>query len=173
MTGNIIKLRALEPTDIDLLHQWENDMSVWHLSNTLTPFSRFDIEQYVLNSAKDIFATRQLRLMIEKIEDSSAVGAIDLFDFDPLHKRAGIGILITKAERQKGYANDALESVILYSFKTLMLHQLFANITPDNIQSLKLFEDKGFIKIGNKKDWLLIENKWKDELFYQLINPEN
>ncbi len=173
MTGNTIKLRALEPNDIDLIHKWENDQLVWHLSNTLIPFSRFDIEQYVLNSEKDIFVVRQVRLMIEKIEDSSTVGVIDLFDFDPLHKRAGIGILITEAERQKGYATDALETVIKYCFKTLMLHQLFANIIPDNSKSIKLFEDKGFKKAGNKKDWLLIENKWKDELLYQLINPEN
>ena len=105
MTSKNITLRALEPSDVDLLYKWENDTSIWHLSNTLTPFSRFVLEQYLLNSEKDIFTNKQLRLMIDVIEAAKKVktiGSIDLFDFDPKNKRAGIGILIIKEEREKG-----------------------------------------------------------------------
>ncbi|RLC22496.1 MAG: N-acetyltransferase, partial [Deltaproteobacteria bacterium] len=78
-------LRALEPTDVDVLFEWENNEKLWHLSNTITPFSRFTMEQYILNAHQDIYTTKQLRLMIDKKEPdgNNPIGSIDLFDFDP------------------------------------------------------------------------------------------
>jgi len=168
-----IELRALEPNDIDLLYLWENDDSVWHLSNTITPFSRFQLEQYVLNTEQDIFSSKQLRLMIDKIENNkkTTIGSIDIFDFDPINKRAGLGILIDKKERKKGYASQALENLLKYCFEILHLHQVYCNITTENEASIKLFKKFDFVISGTKKDWLLIRNSWQDEWFLQLINP--
>jgi diamine N-acetyltransferase len=173
--GNNIVLRALEPEDIDLLYQWENDRESWHLSNTLTPFSRFALEQYVMAADQDIFTAKQLRLMIDKNEadGKECIGAIDLFDFDPVNKRAGIGILISKKERNKGFASEALKSLIQYCFNTLELHQLFCNIETTNASSLKLFQKQGFEITGNKKEWIRKNNQWDDEYFLQLINWEH
>jgi len=171
MLGKNIALRALEPTDIDLLYKWENDTEIWHISNTLTPFSRFVLEQYLVNAHEDIYASKQVRLMIDHINspEVKTIGSVDLFDFSPHHKRAGVGILIAKEERGKGYASEALDLVIKYSFDTLNLHQLYCNISKDNEQSLKLFQKHGFMIIGNKKHWLRIEDSWVDEYMLQLI----
>ena len=171
LKGNDIVLRALEPADVDLLYEWENDDRLWHLSNTVTPFSRHLLEQYVLSSAQDIFTTRQLRLMIDIVngQERETVGSIDLFDFDPLNKRAGIGILIVKKHRKKGYAARALEVLMSYCFEVLHLHQLYCNITPDNEASLQLFRKAGFETAGLKKDWHHIRDGWKDEYLLQKI----
>lgn len=173
LSGKITQLRAIEPNDIDLIYQWENDTSVWQISNTLTPFSKAIIKQFIDNAHLDIFQAKQLRLMIEKKEQKPAqtIGTIDLFEFDPFHKRAGVGILIAnKQDRQRGYASDALDVLIKYCFTVLQLHQLFCNISCENTSSIKLFENKGFKLIGVKKDWILTSEGWKDELMYQLIN---
>lgn len=172
LNGKITSLRALEPGDIDLLYSWENNSSIWQLSNTLTPFSRHIIKQFIDNSHQDIFQLKQLRLMIEKTneKETQTIGTIDLFDFDPMHKRAGIGILIADTkDRKKGYASDALDILIKYSFHTLQLHQLYCNITDDNPDSIKLFQSKGFELIGTKKDWLIYPSGAKNELMFQLI----
>ncbi len=173
LKGKNIKLRALEPTDVDILYHWENDDKIWHLSNTVTPFSRFDLEQYVISSQQDIFTTKQLRLMIDKIDKGNqkvTIGSIDLFDFDPANKRAGIGILIEKEERRKGYAAEALELLLEYCFKILHLHQVYCNITINNTSSLNLFKKYNFVIIGIKKEWLHIRDEWVDEHILQLIN---
>jgi diamine N-acetyltransferase len=173
MTGKNILLRAVEPSDVDLLYKWENDTSIWCLSNTITPLSKFTLEKYIVNAHLDIYATKQLRLMIDLInhsENNKTIGCIDLFDFDPNNKRAGIGILINKKQRNKGYASEALELIIKYSFNTLKLHQLYCNISIDNDLSLKLFKKYDFQIIGVKKQWMQINNKWKDEYMLQLIN---
>ncbi|MCD6112677.1 MAG: GNAT family N-acetyltransferase [Bacteroidales bacterium] len=169
MRGKTINLRAIEPADIDILYKWENDTSIWYLSNTIEPFSKFILEQYILSSNQDIYSKKQLRLMIDINESKKTIGSIDLFDFDPKNKRAGIGILINKNERGKGYASEALELLINYSFHTLDLHQLYCNISADNNVSLKLFHNFGFKIIGLKKQWNFINDKWMDEYMLQLI----
>jgi len=173
MNGEKVRLRAVEPGDVDFIYQMENDPSVWHVGNTVVPFSRFQIEQYALTSQHNIFAEKQLRLMIDLNVASNkhrTIGAIDLYDFDPLHKRAGIGILIVQEERGKGFAFESLGLLIRYSFEILMLHQLFCYISPENIQSMHLFEKQRFVKCGVKKEWRLIDGKWTDEIMFQLIN---
>lgn len=177
MNGLKVRLRALEPDDVEILYRWENDRSIWHLSTTIVPLSRFALEQYVIGSGQDLYTSRQLRLMIDLTEPISGIktiGSIDLFEFEPTHQRAGVGILILKDFRQKGYASEAMELLIRYSFETLQLHQLFCNISPDNLESIKLFESKGFQYIGTKKEWNRIRNKWEDESMFQLIHqPQN
>lgn len=172
MEGPRLFLRAPEPEDIDLLYRWENDTAVWKVSNTVVPFSRFTLEQYILTAHQDIYTTKQLRLMLEsKVDSHAAVGTCDLFDFDPLHRRAGIGIMLIEAYRRRGYASEALEVMIEYAFKTLLLHQLYCNISEDNTPSLELFSKAGFIITGTKKQWMLDQTGWKDEHILQLINP--
>ncbi|MEI6696510.1 MAG: GNAT family protein [Bacteroidota bacterium] len=166
LKGNNIQLRAMEPEDIDMLYDWENDTSVWHISNTTTPFSRYVIEQYVF-SVQDVFVNKQIRLMITV--DNKPIGCIDIFDFDPNNRKAGIGILIAGEMRNKGFASDALETLIKYCFNALQLHQLYCSILTDNESSLKLFKKHGFVICGSRKDWVMLNNEWKDEYFLQLI----
>ncbi len=166
-----IKLRALEPEDLELLYEWENNDSYWVISNTVSPFSKYTLKRYIENSHKNIYETCQLRLMIEHIDDKVAFGTIDIFDFDPFHKRAGLGILIAnEAYRQKGYASMALTCLIEYCFKTLQLHQLFCNILSNNIESIDLFKKLGFDRCGVKKDWIKTMDGYTDEHMFQLIN---
>lgn len=163
----------MEPGDADIIFQWENDSSIWHAGNTIEPFSRHIIEQYVKNAHVDLVQASQLRLMIDLKKNSGSdktIGSIDLFDIDTLNQRAGVGILIhDKNNRNKGYAKEALSILIRYVSEVLFLHQLYCNIDEDNFASIRLFESQGFRKTGEKKDWIRIKTGWKDEYFYQLI----
>ncbi len=173
LKNDIVSLRAPEPEDLALLYIWENDPEVWLVSNTLAPFSRFELKGYLESTKRDLYEARQLRLMIDltRCEPSKTVGTIDLFDFEPLHNRAGVGILIAdSADRGKGYASAALDLLIYYVFNHLSLHQLFCNISVDNKKSLTLFENKGFVITGEKTDWLWENNEWKNEYILQLLN---
>jgi len=170
---NVI-LRAPEPEDVDFLYLMENDNRLWHLSGTLTPFSRFDLEQYVMLPDKDIFATKQARFIIVKTENGNktTVGAVDLFDFEPQHQRAGVGIMVLEEFRSKGIAGTALDVVIDYAFNLLGLYQLYCNIEEDNTVSLKLFQNKGFEISGIKKEWNKRGVNRIDEYMLQLINKQ-
>lgn len=165
-----IKLRAFEPEDLELLYKWENDISNWTISNTITPFSKYTLRRYVENSHKSIYETGQLRLMIDYIPDNISVGSIDIFDFDPYHLRAGIGIMIANEKyRRKGLASMSLKCIIDYCFKTLQIHQLYCNVLSDNHESIQLFVKLGFVHAGIKKEWVKTPEGFIDEYIFQLI----
>lgn len=170
LKGELVYLRALEPEDLEFIHAVENDESVWEISNTITPYSKFLIKEYLENAHKDIYEVKQLRLVISNYNEE-AVGMIDLFDFDFNSKKAGVGILVkNENNRQLGYGKEALKLLINYCFTHLGLHQLYCNISEDNKVSLKLFSNQGFEEVGLKKDWNLSGGVYKNEYLFQLIN---
>lgn len=171
LKGNKIYLRALEPTDIDFLFETENNESIWELSHTITPYSKYILQQYINNAHQDIFEAKQLRLVICISEKT--IGFVDLFDFDPKNKRAGLGIVITDFEKNKGYGTEAIQLLLKYTFTHLQLHQVYVNINEDNIQSIKLFDKLNFSLSGVKKDWNFCNGIYKNEHTYQLINTKN
>lgn len=171
LKGEIIKLRALELSDLDFLYCLENDEEIWEVSNTTTPYSKFVLKQYLENAHRDIFEVKQLRLVICLLENDRPLGFIDLFDFEPRHRRVGVGIVIlSEKDRGNGYASGALELIEKYAFEHLKVHQIFANIAEDNAGSLQLFEKLGYYRAGVKKDWISSGKGYKNEIIYQRIN---
>ena len=170
-----LRLRAPELEDLEILYAWENHTQTWQISNTLVPFSRFILRQYLETAGKEIFETKQLRLMIDLKSEKGLdlpIGTIDLFDFDPLHQRAGIGILVAAPKnRRKGYASEALSALTRYAFEILQLKQLYCNILENNPASLELFQKAGFEITGIKKNWIRTGNEWLDEYLLQLQRP--
>jgi diamine N-acetyltransferase len=173
LVGDNIRLRAVEPEDVERILAFENDPEIWTVSNTLMPYSRFEIEAYVLNAQRDIYAAKQLRLMIDlgkpSLDSPTTIGTIDLFDFDPLNLRTGIGIMITKAFRHHGYAKEAIEVLLDYCRKTLRLHQVYCHIAETNKTSIHLFESLGFVLCGTRKEWFNSGDQWVDEIMFQYI----
>jgi diamine N-acetyltransferase len=172
LKGEHIYLRALEPEDLEFVFEVENNAELWEISETQTPYSRFLIKQYLENAKEDIYAAKQLRLVICTYEEKT-IGLIDIFDFNPKNKRAGIGILIKDDNsRKQGYGREALKLLVNYCFRHLHLHQVYANIGVENDLSLKLFEGQGFEKVGLKKDWRFDGKTFNDEYLLQRINKK-
>ena len=165
---NII-IRAAEPIDAELIYKWENDQEIWRVSETYMPYSLYQIEQFLLNN-NDLFSIRQIRFIIEKKDDNTNIGCIDLYDFDPIHMRAGIGILLQKDYRKHGYAHEALELILDYCFNTLILKQVYCLIDELNADSINLFKKIGFVQCGLRKEWIRTTDGFINELEFQYIN---
>ncbi|MDA3930080.1 MAG: GNAT family N-acetyltransferase [Prolixibacteraceae bacterium] len=167
LTNGNITLRALEPSDVELLYQWENDSEVWRVSNTRTPLSKFALANYIKSADRDIWESKEMRLLIETSQ-GKPVGTVELFDFDPYHSRVGVGIMIyNTADRKKGIASEALEIVADYAQNELGIAQFYANVSENNIPSLQLFQKLGFVVAGIKKNWLKTPIGWENEHLLQ------
>ena len=164
-----IFLRALEPSDVELLYQWENDPDIWKISQTLTPYSKFSLKEFVDSAKEDIFSAKQVRFMISLIETKQTVGILDIFDIDFMNSRAGMGILIDKNFRNQKIGTEAIVLAINYLFHTLLFHQIYCNILNNNPISLKLFQKCGFTVIGIKKDWTKTQAGFEDVILLQRI----
>ena len=170
LKDKVLRLRAPEPEDLEFLYKWENDPNVWLVSNTIIPFSRFVLREYLNNIDQDIYEVKQVRFMLCLVDSDDPIGMIDLYDFEHFHKRAGVGIFIPdEALRGKGYATRAINLIKEYAFKHLDLHQLYCYIAADNNPSINLFEKLDFKRSGTRKQWLRADENWIDEYLYQLI----
>lgn len=165
--NEIITLRALEPTDLDVLYQWENDVELWHTCSTITPFSRKQLWDYIESYDGDIYRARQLRLMIEENATKRIVGTLDLFDFDPVNSRASVGILIDKSYQRRGYGKTAMLLLEKYCCQFLSLNQLVAVVAINNESSLELFGSLGYREVGTLKNWLKQNKVYIDAVMFQ------
>ncbi|MBA9079507.1 GNAT family N-acetyltransferase [Rufibacter quisquiliarum] len=162
-------LRAPEPTDLDFLYLFENDTTLWPVSLSLAPFSKEVLRQYLENASLDIYAARQLRLMVCLQQGQTVIGTVDLFDFEPLHRRAGVGIAVMQEYRGKGYAREALQLLEFYAAQVLQLHQLSCSVTANNGASLALFRQLNYTQVGVRQDWLKTPTGWQDVVEFQKI----
>lgn len=170
LENNIIRLRAMEPEDLEPLYKWENDTALWKYGSTLSPFSRFALKQYLLEAQQDIYQSRQLRLMVELVSDKTPIGTVDLYEFDAFHQRAGVGILIDNQFQNKGYGAASLDLLEKYAFDFLRLHQVYSFIPLKNTRSIRLFEKSGYEQTGMLKEWLAVGNEFDDVIVMQKFN---
>lgn len=167
LIGERLRLRALEPEDLDVMYALENDTTTWDISNLNVPYSRYVLREYIKSTQYDLFADKQLRLMMERKADGEVVGAIDISDFEPLHARGEVGIVVKRGFRGQGYGAEALELLCHYAFRFLGMHQLTAHVAVDNTVCLRLFKEEGFVECGCLRQWWRVEGVFKDVVVLQ------
>ena len=163
-----IKLRAIEPEDLDLLYRIENDVDLWNVGTSNVPYSRFLLHEYVANNKNDIYSDGQVRMMVENL-DGQVVGVVDLVNFDPSNRRAEVGLIILNSYRHQGYGTAVLAKITDYALRILHLHQLYAYIDINNKLSLQLFQKAGFVVAAEIKDWLFDGAKYSDSVLVQYV----
>ena len=168
LSNDIITLRALEPTDLDTLYRWENDTALWTVSDTVAPYSREALWHYLEQYTGDIYAQRQLRLMIT-LANGTPAGTVDYLNFDPLNNRAELGLFIAPEHRGKGLGRQALDLLTAYSREHIGLRQLYVFIAIDNVVCLKLFEDYGYRRVGTINSWVKRGSTYRDVALLQMV----
>jgi diamine N-acetyltransferase len=171
-----IILKALEPSNVSTLLKWENNSEIWSISETVEPLSKYKLDTYIKQTLTfDVFGLRQLRLMIHRILNSELdltepIGTIDLFEFDPINKHAGIGIMLLKEYQGQGIGEIALSQFLAYCFEKLQLHSVYANVSETNINSIKFFKNCGFTRVAEYKEFLYENNKYVSQITFQYVN---
>lgn len=163
-----IRLRAMEPEDLDLLYRIENDRELWGVGSTNVPYSRYTLHDYIANSRGDIYADRQVRLIVETTE-GVAVGMVDVVNFDPRHRRAEVGIVVEREWRRQGIATKAVALVAQHCRSVFHLRQLYGLASEANEASLALFRKLGFTQGGTLKDWLYDGERYQSAVLMQLF----
>lgn len=161
-----VRFRAMEPEDLDVLYKIENDTRLWGVGVTNVPYSRYMLHDYIANASGDIYADKQVRMIIDD-EQGRSVGIVDVTDFEPRHLRAELGIVIQRTHRRRGFAAAAIEQVKAYSRDILHLHQLYAYVDSENESALALFRKCGFCSSAELKDWLFDGEKYRNAVLVQ------
>ena len=167
-----IRLRAIEPEDLNRLYLWENNSQLWDAGNTRNPYSKFMLKQYIAESERDIYESKQLRLMMVSIKTGKTVGTVDLFDFDIHNSRIALGLFVDVSFQGNGYAKTSLRLVEEYIFEYLKINQLYVHIAINNIASIGMFEQENFEKTGILKDWIKTIDGFENIVVFQQFRNE-
>lgn len=149
-----IRLRALEPEDLEWLYRIENDTDLWQWGNANVPYSRYVLKSYIAESRQDIYADGQLRMAITSSDGEEVLGCVDLVHFDARHSRAEVGILIFPGFRGKDYGARALRMLEAYCRTHLYLHRLYSVVSSCNPHACSLFEKVGYVRSAELDGWL-------------------
>ena len=168
MKAPLVRLRAMEPEDLDLLYKIENDSALWGIGTTNVPYSRYALHDYIAHSANDIYADKQVRFMVDNAQGQT-VGIVDVVNFCPEHSRAELGIVILQAFRGQGYAASAISKAVEYARGVIHLHQLYAVIAQSNSHCLQIFRTLGFRECGTLSDWLCKGTTYESASIMQLF----
>ena len=104
-----------------------------------------------------------------------AIGNIRVFNIHDIHRRAELSFLFyDKNEWSRGYATEAIESVLMYVFDELNLHRIVADYYATNAASARLFEKVGFIIEGMFKEHFVMEDgEFIDSIRVAKLNEKN
>jgi RimJ/RimL family protein N-acetyltransferase len=159
IVGKRVTMRALELDDVASVHRWSNDPEVqdglggWHF-----PLSRNSLDTWIRGFHHDGVDQR----FIIDVRDIGPIGLATLTSINWKDRNAFHGILIGEsAQRRKGFATDAVLSLMRYAFEELGLQRLDTTIVEFNQQSLALHVDKcGWTEEGRKQSAVYRKNRF-------------
>lgn len=171
-----MKLRPIEPEDLELLYTIENDPEIWDTTTSEPPFSRYALKQYVAASSS-AYACGELRLIIEIADakkQKQAIGLVELINFSPLAARAEVGIALLKDYRNKGYGQRALALLEAFAISRLRMHLLYARASVNNEASQQLFRKSGYEVIAELPDWVFESGSYQPAtLFLKILQKKS
>lgn len=168
LEDDVLRLRACEPADVQLVYDVENDTAEWETSANVAPVPAHVISRYLQEMTGDFFIDGQLKLVIERKSDGAAVGIFDIYNYDHLSSRAEVGMIVFAPFRGMGYGRRAALAVMEYAFGRLRLNQLYAYFTVDNEASISLYTSLGFEVAGRLRQWFYTGGGYKDAVIMQL-----
>lgn len=166
-----MKLRALEPEDLELLYTIENSPEMWDVGASALPYSRHALRQHIRLQGDSLEENGCLRFVIE--QEEAPIGLIDLINYDARASRAEVSIALLRSRRGQGLASAALEQLEQFCHNYTHLHQIYALIPEDNMASVELFRRCGFLHTSTLTDWHFQGGKYQNALLFQKILQKN
>ena len=165
-----VLLRPLEPEDLEPLYQMENSMEDWEHSSNTVPFSHYLLRDYIATQKCDLAIDRQVRLVIcDRNNPGLVMGLADLNDYNPIHRRAEIGIILAKEFRGRGYSLQAMRAFIGYIRSARLVDHVYAYVSEYNSACIRMLGKCGFIHGSTLKNWFVKEGKGINAEVFQLF----
>ena len=112
-------------------------------------------------------------LLLVRREDRAILGAVNLSQIvRGGFRSAYLDYWIGAPYARQGYMREGLGLALDYTFRSLLLHRLEANIQPANTASRKLVEGLGFRLEGFSPRYLRIAGRWRDHERWAILREE-
>lgn len=81
-----------------------------------------------------------------------------------------LGYSVDAAHEGRGFATESARAAIDFAFTTLKLHRVETSYQPVNERSGRVLRKLGFVIEGYARDYLFLDNAWKDAVLASLTN---
>ena len=169
LKSEILRLRPLEEEDLNLLYEWENNSANWQYTNTLMPYSKHTLLEYIRSCKTDLLSQESLKLVIE-LNDGTAVGTLDVFNIDHFSGRAELGVFLDSKYRGNGYATTAYNLFKDYAFNYLGWVNLYSIVSEENSPMHAVMQRAEFIKSATLRKWIRNARGYEDATLYSITN---
>jgi RimJ/RimL family protein N-acetyltransferase len=169
--GKMVRIRALEMTDIDEIMKWINDPEV--IDNLLMryPVSKY-LEEKWLEKTYDTSDMRNKTFALET-KDGVYIGGIGLHKINWENRNAEVGIVIGKKEYWgKGYGTDAMLALLEFAFNHMNLHRVYLQVYDFNLRGIRSYEKCGFKKEGALRDDRFSRGEYHDTVIMGILKEE-
>lgn len=172
LTGDLVRLRPVEPEDAETLWRWHNDPDVTRWLDFAYPEPLARIREKFTERPANGYA--RTVLMIETLDTGRAIGVTGLRDAEPETARAELDIYLGEKDTWgQGYGTDAVRAVCRLGFDAMRLHLIALWVVAENAPALRCYEKAGFRQDGRHREAFRDdEGRWHDMILMSLLEGE-
>lgn len=167
--GKRARLRALELADLPDYHRWLNDPEVIRYLKLYAPLSMPDEEDWYKAMRED---PSQMVFAVET-ETGQHIGNLGLMHLNWKDRSAELGIVIgDKSQWGKGYAQDAVQSLLAFVFEQMNLNRIHLRVYADHAAAITVYRKCGFVEEGRLREDVYAEGRYHDMLVMSILKRE-
>ena len=166
-----VRLRPLEPSDLETARRWANDPEVMRTINRVLPVTRHEQRQWYRD-----FVTRRDRVIfaIETAQRRPVyIGNVALNPIDWRARKAELMIYLGHPRcRDRGYGTEAIRALLEIAFNQLNLHRIYLYTLATNRRAQQAFAKCGFRPEGRQRDDAFQDGRYLDSLRMAILARE-
>jgi RimJ/RimL family protein N-acetyltransferase len=164
--GRLVGLRPVEEQDLPLIHRWMNQPEVWRYMDYERPHSLQDVREDVERSRAD-------GVPFTVVVGDQPVGRIGLNGFRRRDRVASLHLYVGEpAFWGRGYARDAVMTLLGYAFDRFDLHLVELWTLGDNDRALAAYQACGFTAEARLRDRSYKEGGYVDRVVMSVTRQE-
>lgn len=164
LTGKLVRLRAIEPTDLERIQVWINDREVTQWLSARYPLSMAQEQRWLEGVASRPHA-EGITLAIETLTEDRHIGSISLTRKSVESRNAELGIMIgDKPSWNAGHGTDAILTLLTFGFDEMNLHRIQLSVLDTNARAIACYRKCGF-----KEEGLLREDVYKAGRYHDMV----
>lgn len=169
-----LNLRELSPEDTEAIHQLHSFPETDQYNTLGIPKSLKETKELVNHwlSLQKVKPRQSYIFTIKERKTDSFAGLIALTLGKPSFRIADTWYKLHPAFWGRGYATEALTSLLRFGFKQLKLHRIEAGCAIGNLASARVLEKAGMLREGSKRKVLPIRGQWVDNYEYAILEED-
>lgn len=172
LTGDHIRLRALNETEIPLLESWWADPAIAIQQQSIVrprpPGGMADTLRAWSTNAD----STGVGFAVSPRDGSALIGHVALYGATPVTRSATVGIVMSPEATGKGLGTDALRTLVRYGFDEFGLNRIELQVWAFNTRAVRAYEKAGFTEEGRKREAIFHSGVFHDEVLMSVLARE-